>query len=435
MMTGQYAHTHGKMAHMKMKLEPKPAVIPEILSTNGYRTALVGKTHWWPSNDDLGCDQAYMTIDNALTPELGRNDAYIRFLEKKGLFLYNEDTWATDNHRLAPDNLPFDCLKVNWTGNKACELLEALATQQANDGQPFFLFCSFVEPHGPGSVQSELLDRFEDISLPPAVWHQGEHDGKPETQRRAVQNWSEGLTQNDKDRKRRGVYASLSQVDANIGRILDKVTKLSLEDSTIIIFLTDHGDLMYDHGCIEKTFLYGGAARIPLILAGPGIPNGQTRQHLVSQIDLLPTILELCGLQANSELNIDGHSIMPIVYSPQNRGRRVLFCEVDQTVHLNPQHDGCRRKLVSSSQAKMLRTGVWKYIYTLIDGHKVEQELYDLESAPDEMHNLAAEVHVQGRIEEFRAELLRWLMATEVNRLHPEPISHYAEPRIDGKYF
>lgn len=77
MMTGQYAHTHGKPAHIKMALRPAPPLLPEILSRHGYRTGLVGKTHWWPPADTLGCDETYLTIDTHLTPELGDVEVYL----------------------------------------------------------------------------------------------------------------------------------------------------------------------------------------------------------------------------------------------------------------------------------------------------------------------------------------------------------------------
>ena len=433
MMTGQYAHTNGKMAHMKMRLDREPTVIPEILSRNGYRTGLVGKTHWWPPADKLGCQDAYITIDNHLSPELGERDAYLGFLKDRGLFEYHADSWEQDKDRLQPDALPPECLKVNWTGDTACRLLESYAKRRSQTGQPFLLFCSFVEPHGSGSVQSELLQRFRDVPLPPIVGREGEHEAKPETQRLAVERWNRGLSEADRDRTRRGVYASLSLVDANIGKILERLTAFGLRDNTYVIFLTDHGDLLFDHGCIEKTFLYDGAVRIPFIVAGPGIPRGESRSHLVSQIDLLPTVLELCGLAEDPRWNIEGRSVRPVIRNPSVCWRSALFCEVEQTVHLNSGAED--EHLVSSSQAKMLRTGPWKYIYTLVGGHIVEEELYHLEHDPDELFNLAATAEHEHRLADFRAEILRWMVATEINRLHPDPISHYAEPSIARRHF
>jgi arylsulfatase A-like enzyme len=420
MMTGQYARTHGKMAHIKMTLQPQPPLLPEILAGHGYRTGLVGKTHWWPSADTLGCEEAYITIDNHLTAELGNNDAYIRFLRERNVYDYQEGTW--DKRHLAPDNLPEDCLKVNWTGDQAGSLL----TEFAKDEQPFFLFCSFVEPHGWGSVTRDYLEEFRGKAIPPIIGYGAEESNKPEIFRRAAAKWTAGKSKEEMEEYRLGVYASLSLVDQNIGKLLATLDRTGRMENTIIVFLTDHGDFMYDHGLLEKTFLYESAIHIPFIMAGPGIPRGERREHLVSQIDLLPTVLDFCGI-AEDDLVIEGRSVVPVIDNPKAPWRKNLFCELDQTIHL---HD-----LVSASAAKMLRAGPWKYIYTLTDGHEMEQELYNLEDDPRELRNLARDPDQQDRIMEYRQEILRWLVATEVSRLHPAPENHYHVPHIEREYF
>ncbi len=416
MMTGQYAHTSGKMAHIKMELLPRPPLLAEILRQNGYRTALVGKTHFWPPADPLGCEIAQITIDNHLTPELGEQDAYLQFLKARGLYDYHDETWEQDRHLLHADNLPADCLKVNWTGDTACALLDDLAGGE----DPFFLFCSFVEPHGPGSVQTEFLQQFDDLPLRPIIGREGEHDTKPDVQRRAVARWNEQLAGQDLDHRRRGVYASIHLVDRNIGKVLAKLGVLGVRDDTIVLFTTDHGDLLFDHACIEQTFLYESAIHIPWIVAGPGIPAQEDRSHLVSQVDLLPTVLDLCGIE-EGEGTVEGRSLRPILEDPSRPWRETLFCEVEQSVHL--------RDLVSSCSAKMLRTGPWKYVYTLVDGHTAEHELYNLDVDPDELYNLAHDPAQAERMAAYRDEILRWLVATEVNRLRPVPENHYPVPR------
>jgi len=421
MMSGQYAHTHGKTAHIKMELNPRPPLIPEILSKHGYKTALVGKTHWWPPDDNLGCKEAHITIDNHLTPELGNKDAYIQFLRNKGVFDYNAKTWEKDSHLLAPDNLPVDCLKVNWTGDKACSLVEKLSK---NDN-PFFLFCSFVEPHAGGNVPKEHMKKFRDIFLRPIIAREKEHETKHELQRKYIEQikgtfWGKM----DPYEYRRRVYASVNMVDNNVGKIIDKLESLNLRENTVVFFLTDHGDLMFDHGCVEKTILYEGAIRIPLLVNGPAIPRSEVRQHLVSQIDLLPTVLELSGIEIDG-LSIDGRSMVPIIENPDNPWRNKLFCEVGHT-HVHAY---------SSSMLKMVRTGPWKYIYSLMDGHIVEEELYNLDDDPDELYNLAHHASRQKQVVKLRSEILRWLVATEVNRLHPVKENTYSVPYIERCFF
>ena len=424
MLCGQYGHTHGKSAHLKMPLEPQPALLPGILTANGYRTGIVGKTHWWPPNSSLRCHDRFLTIDNHLSPELGEEDAYLRFLRKAGLFNYDPTTWIAEKDRIEARNLPFGCTKVNWTGDTACSLLE----DYARGDDPFFLFCSFVEPHGGSrdalrNAPEELRRHQQALPLPPIIEDSGEH--KPAPQRRAVQElWNRPA--HAKAEYRRNVFNDIALVDGNIAKILQQVADLGLGDDLLVLFTTDHGDLMYDHGCIEKTILYERSIRVPLIMSGPGIPSGESRQQLASHVDLLPTVLDYLGVPERPEWNIEGRSLLPVVRDAGERGREYLYCESEQTLHLRP--------LVQSCQSKVVRHGDLKYIYTLVNGHQEYDELYDLASDPEELENLAPSGSFRVEQEHLRKELLRWLTATEISRLHPVHENHYQVPRIDTDY-
>ena len=420
-MTGQYAHTHGKTAHCRMELDPCPPLLPEVLTRHGYNTAIVGKTHWWPAESDLGARETHLTLDTHLTPELGRNDAWIRFLEEKGVFKYNADTWARDRRQLESDRLPRECLKVNWTGDQACRVLERFARED----RPFFVNCSFVEPHGDGSVTREQRRKFADRPMRPIIGREGEHENKPRVQQLAVEAYATRYRR--ADAYRRGVLASMNLVDENIGKLLDKLDALGLRENTLVIFFSDHGDLMGDHRLFEKTFLYDAAVRIPYLVRGPGIPGGMRRRELVSQVDLFPTILGHCGIEDNG-LVLEGRDWRPLFSDPNYHWRDTLFCEVDQTVHLSGIPE------ISAAQAKMVRRGPWKYIYTLVNGYETGEELYQLEDDPDELDNLAHRPEQAARCEDFRGEILRWLVATEVDRLHPDPNQRYKLPEIDRRY-
>ena len=263
MMCGQYGHTHGKAVHVKMPLAPPPVLLPEILRENGYRTGIVGKTHWWPSDSTLGCDDTFLTIDNHLSPELGEKDAFLNFLQEKGLFSYNPATWHDEKAKIEARNLPFNCIKVNWTGDNACRLLEEYAQGDA----PFFLFCSFVEPHGGSrdalrNAPDMIRKRLQGIPLPPIIEGRDEH--KPEPQRRAIAElWNRSLQ--DKEEYRRNVFNDIALVDLNIGKILQKVDELDLRDDFLILFTTDHGDLMLITAALKKPFSTNGRYVFPLL--------------------------------------------------------------------------------------------------------------------------------------------------------------------------
>ena len=144
-------------------------------------------------------------------------------------------------------------------------------------------------------------------------------------------------------------------VDRNIGKILRKVNDLGLGDDLLVLFTTDHGDLMFDHGCIEKTILYERSMRVPFVVSGPGVPSGESRPQFASHVDLLPTVLDCVGIPERRQWNIEGRSLLPVVRDAEEKGREYLYCESDQTLHL--------RHLVQSCQSKVVRHRDLKYIY------------------------------------------------------------------------
>ena len=109
-------------------------------------------------------------------------------------------------------------------------------------------------------------------------------------------------------------------VDRNIGKILRKVNDLGLGDDLLVLFTTDHGDLMFDHGCIEKTILYERSMRVPFVVSGPGVPSGESRPPFASHVDLLPTVLDCVGIPERRQWNIEGRSLLPVSEMPKRRG-------------------------------------------------------------------------------------------------------------------
>lgn len=196
-------------------------------------------------------------------------------------------------------------------GDNACKLLDNLA----GGPQPFFLFCSFVEPHTHNSVQSDFKRQFENLPVPPPIGGPASLANKPALQQAYAGEIIArgGKLARDFMAYRRGVYASLNLVDRNIGKILDKLHALGIAEETLILFTSDHGDLMGGFGLIEKTFLYDGAIKVPLIVKAPGSPTGERRRRLASHVDLLPTILERCGIGAWRDMPVEGRDLGSIL--------------------------------------------------------------------------------------------------------------------------
>ena len=419
MVTGQYPHTHGKLAHVRMPMEPRPPMLAEILSANGYQTGLVGKTHFHPPDDPLGFQKAQFTIDTVLGYELGLKDGYLQFLQQQGVLDemgitdFSKETFRAYRTRIA--SLPEKIHRASWVGEQSCQQLRAFA----KGAQPFFMHCSFVEPHGPEDCPPKFAEKFKG-KTPTPVTRENELDDKPAVQRTFAENYwkmmQRGYPNIDPEQMRCRFYGLVNLVDKNIGKVMRALDECNLTDSTVVMFLTDHGESLGDHGMWGKAFFYDSCANVPWICAGPNMPSGRSSGALVSLVDLLPTILGLAGISSDA-LQLDGASLWPQLKDPAALGRSAVFSELCQGQCLPPG---------TLCNCKMVRSEQWKYVY-YSDGP--EEELYDLANDRDELYNLASDQTQQHQIRHMRDLLLKWLVETEVNRLHPTADSHYPMPR------
>jgi len=378
----------------------------------------VGKTHFWPADDPIGCQAAHITIDAHLAYELVPNDAYVRFLQDTGVldeiglhaFTQKECLAKAPLVRSLPERLH----RATWTGETACRMLRELS-----DGpEPFFLYCSFVEPHGVEPCPPEYEDKFAG-RMPEPITRPGELDDKPAIQRVIRDRANAALERtygSDYEALRRHFYGLVNLVDTNVGRILRELDALGLREETVVLFLTDHGELLGDHGMYQKCLFYDSCARVPLLAAGPGVIADGVSEALVSHVDVMPTLLELAGV-GREGLLLDGRSFADLLADPTLPGQKAVFGEIFQNQSI-PEDTICNMK--------MIRTGRWKYVYY---SEGPCDELYDLSTDPHELRNLAAASEYGGKVRELRDELLKWLADSEANRLRPAPESHYMTPR------
>jgi arylsulfatase K len=167
---------------------------------------------------------------------------------------------------------------------------------------------------------------------------------------------------------RRTYFAMIAELDAMAGEVVRAVDELGLRDNTYFIFTSDHGEMNMEHRQFLKNALYEGSARVPLIIAGPGIKKGAVIDDLVSLIDIYPTLMDMAGLK--HPMGLEGSSLMPLAGRPAKRPGWVL-----SQYHSNMGNTG----------SFMLRRGRFKYI--AYAGY--EPQLFDLEADPEEMRNLA----------------------------------------------
>ncbi len=260
--------------------------------------------------------------------------------------------------------LPTDAFEDTYIGQRAVEWIENVP-----DDFPWHYFVSFVGPHDPFDPPTAYADRWRDAPMPPAI-PMTETDRPAWIQRRTAARDAENTAM-----VRRQYCALIELIDDQIGQILAAVERRGLLEKTIVIFASDHGEMLGDHGIYQKSVAYEQALRVPLLVAGPGIPAGHRSNALIELADLNPTICDLAGVPQLE--NIDAVSIQPLLTEIATQHR-------DATVTTN-QHRNAT--VTSMRNFRAIRTRTHKFIENYNDCN----ELYDLENDPTELHNIVDE--------------------------------------------
>lgn len=434
--TGRYAHAHKNRVNYT-KLPETETLFPKLLQEAGYRTGIVGKSHLYynypPTPDEArrtGFDDVqlhdgagsvdewsdYATWRNANDPKAG--EAY-----------YRQTVGNTDGLRelLGPKDNPHRTLiearytDTAWTGMRT---REQLATYAKGD-KPFFLFSSYWKPHSPFEVPEPYDSLYSDVEIPLPERETLERIKAmpPHVERMIRRTELLGKApENEMDHTTlqwiyRGYYGSITHIDDEVGATLETLENLGLAENTIVIFVSDHGDQLLEHGMMGKNVFFEGSVHVPFMMRFPSHIRPGTYDELVETIDLLPTLFDFCGL--DTPYHAHGRSLMPLLVDSETDyvPRDCVFSEnvmpeVFSKVHHYKKGEGVFG--VRHPDAKMVRTRRWKYNY-YPNGY---EELFDLENDPGEFNNLAAEPgHTKTR-DAMKQRILDWLIsATETEQI------------------
>ena len=256
--------------------------------------------------------------------------------------------------------------------------------------EPFALVYSVSPPHAPCVAPAPFYDMYDPARLVlPATWSQHRDDWSKTLSGRLAETYGEeGVRE-----WVRCYYAQVSMMDWCFGRILNALDELGLADRTLVVFTSDHGTLLGQHGMIDKAVeaFYDDLMRVPLIMRLPGkIPAGKTCPARATSVDVAPTILDY--LAVSPLTNGHGHSLQPLLEGKADDDRPVF---------------GERGRLDRPHAARMIRTRRWK-LNLLARG---QVELYDLQQDPDELHNLAHDPVQASRIRELSSQLFEHMRA------------------------
>jgi choline-sulfatase len=364
-----------------------PASIPTYahhLRARGYKTALAGKMHF------IGPDQHH-GFEKRLTADIYPAD--FSWVPHWG----NEGKRDTNDPRVVQVagycertvQMDFD----EEVTHRAVQHLYDLA--RTKDDRPFFLQISFTHPHDPYLCGKEFWDLYEesDIPLPtvPALKEE-EHDRHSV---RLLKDWGllgHKFSDTDIRRARHGYYGSISYLDSLIGQVLDTLMKTGFTDRTVIVFTSDHGEMMGERGLWMKKHFFERSIRVPLIIGGAGVSPAR-RSNLVSLCDLLPTFNGMADGKpwTNEAEPMEGLDLSALF------DRDVTEAEASRAVHAE--------YLAEATEAPifMVRRGPYKYIWSSTD----PALLFNVETDPNELRNLAELSEFESIAEDFERYVAR----------------------------
>ncbi|MBN1641374.1 MAG: sulfatase-like hydrolase/transferase [Anaerolineae bacterium] len=263
--------------------------------------------------------------------------------------------------------LPADAFEDTYIGRRAAAWIRSVP-----DDYPWFYFCSFAGPHDPFDPPTAYAARYRGAPVPDPIADSME--GKPAGVRAARERrWGPvaGASAEEIAVTRRQYCAAISAIDDQVGQILDALEARGMIDNTFVIYTSDHGEMLGDHGFYAKSVSYESALRVPLLVAGPGIAGGRVSEALVELIDVNPTACALAGLPPQER--IDARSFAGVLYGVSETHRSETISAI--------------------RQFRCIRTERYKYV----ENYNDLSELYDLQEDPHELQNLGAGEPAQAR--------------------------------------
>jgi len=413
-MTGMYPHKHGAVEN-DIALFQESQCLPELLKDTTYATAYFGK---WHLGDEIFAQHGFQEFDSSedgyakyFSREKDRNQrsGYHHFLLSKG---YKPDAVEKNTFsRLFASNLPYEFTKPNWLALKAKDFLVR------HKDQPFVMYVNYLEPHTPFNGPFNKLHSIDSLNLSSNL-------NKPLTDNDPV--YLRALCRNKSDNYYLEMYQRYAglchSVDLSIGEILNKLDELGLTNNTIIVFTSDHGEMMGSHTLDNKSVMYEEALRIPLLIKVPWLQSSQLKiDYPTTNVNILPTLLDLLGKDSKQFSQLQGESLAPLVkggfvkskniymiWNPTQRAKSKSFKVAGITaVEMNKYSNAKFRTVITPDG--------WKL--TLSDVDKCQ--LFDLKKDPGEVDNLYYTGKYNSLIKKLKVDIANWQKRTGDNCILP----------------
>jgi arylsulfatase A-like enzyme len=414
-LSGLYPHNHGMLnnCHEADAIQPNLSsdvvTFGEVLQQAGYTNTYLGKWHvgrdQGPSDfgfeylggSDRHHDEALESRFRDYQKELGVDPDADHLSE-------TISTAGTRNPTLvaATTDVPPEATRAYYLAERTIERLAAVDEST----EPFFHRTDFLGPHHPYVVPEPYASMYDPDDLEPWPSARETYAGKPAVQEQYLAY--RGVEEFDQDRWSDVLAKYLgfvTLIDDQIGRILDALDDAGLADSTVVVHTSDHGDFVGGHRQFNKgPLMYDDTYRVPLVVRGPDVPAGASRDEFVSLVDLMPTFLDLAGVDVPD--HVDGRSVLPLLGGDADDWRTSVFAE----------YHGDEFGLYSQ---RMVRTAAYKFVF---NGPDVN-ELYDLTADPHELSNVVDHPGYRSERRRLVRLLLQWMERTD-DPLYPWTARH-----------
>lgn len=378
-MTGKYVTTHG-MSNNGPSSRVMPDArntLPTCLNQLGYQTAAIGKMHFTPQRARHGFQEMILPED------------YYRHMTRRGYDVQPMHHGLGQNE-LYPGmaTVPESLTLTSWTAEQCVEYIR----ERRDPTVPFFLWCSFSKPHPPIDPPEPYYSMYRNCDIPEPVfgdWSEG--DAVPYAFRLLREKQSFDLVPPEILREARAAYYGvITQIDYNMGRIFAALQDMGLFNDTLIIYTSDHGEYLGDHHAGAKGFFHEPSAHVPFALrlpqSWPNRQHGTRNSALVTLADILPTVVTAAG--GTPPDGVDG---MDLVALARGEAAPRPFLE---SVNGAPQQPG----------NMCITDGRWKYLWFPVGG---SEQLFDLETDPHELKNLAANPEFAAQRDRLRGKVFQ----------------------------
>ncbi|MGL4724571.1 MAG: sulfatase-like hydrolase/transferase [Scandinavium sp.] len=385
MMTGTSPRTHGDRIFQPALPMPAFPTLAGAFTAAGYQTQAIGKLHAYPPRARIGFEEAMIAEEGR--SHLGGVDDYEIFLAENGQagqqFMHgmsnNQYIWRTWH-------LDERLHVTNWTTATA-----AKSIRRRDPTRPAFWHVSYTHPHPPITPLTSYLDRYRSRTMDtPAVSEWSQRVSTPWAVQAAQHLWGE-LTDEQYADMRRAFYAQCTHVDHQIRLLIGSLREEGILDNTIILFVSDHGDMLGDHGMYAKRFLYQGSVKVPMILVNrTGVDEHRqdsVDERLVALQDIMPTLLTMCDIEVPD--SCDGLSMLG------EAKRDTLYCEA----------------MEGPRATRMVTDGRYK-LFWYPAGNQFQ--LFDLTHDPRELHDLFYDPDMLPVTHLLHAQLLKELYGSDL---------------------